>query len=159
LCWWPESSPASVIGSAIKEPSHRALVKTREPVTEHSVHGHQLTSRRSLRHYAWRRQPAAGRRGSARAKVIGGGTDGNEQLTATVGTILLVLLVVMGVTILRLHQLIAVHQFVGVLLVGPLALKATSTGYRFTRYYTGDPAYRRKGPPERCCASSHRWSR
>ncbi len=49
---------------------------------------------------------------------------------------------------MRIHQLISVHLFVGVLLIGPVALKLGSTGYRFARYYTRDPAYRRKGPPE-----------
>ena len=58
------------------------------------------------------------------------------------------LLVVIGVTILRIGQLISVHLFVGLLLIGPVALKIASTGYRFLRYYTGDAVYRRKGPPE-----------
>ena len=39
------------------------------------------------------------------------------------------------------------HLFVGLLLLGPVALKLGSTGYRFTRYYTHDKAYRRAGPP------------
>lgn len=76
------------------------------------------------------------------------GTDGNERLTTVTGVILLVLLAVIGVTILRIGQLISVHLFVGLLLVGPVALKLASTGYRFVRYYGGNPAYRRKGPPE-----------
>jgi hypothetical protein len=33
------------------------------------------------------------------------------------------------------------------LLIGPVALKAASVCYRFARYYTGAPGYRRKGPP------------
>jgi hypothetical protein len=33
------------------------------------------------------------------------------------------------------------------LLIGPLALKLAGTGYRFVRYYTANPRYRRKGPP------------
>jgi len=33
------------------------------------------------------------------------------------------------------------------LLLGPVALKATSVLYRFVRYYTGSAPYRRKGPP------------
>jgi hypothetical protein len=82
-----------------------------------------------------------------RAWLLGGGTAGNEQLTATAGAILLVLLAVIGVTILRMHQLISVHLFVGLLLIGPVALKMGSTGYRFTRYYAHDRAYRREGPP------------
>jgi hypothetical protein len=80
--------------------------------------------------------------------LTGGGTDGNEQLTAMTGVILVGLLAVLGLTILRIHQLISVHLFVGLLLLGPLALKLASTGYRFARYYTRDGAYRVKGPPE-----------
>jgi hypothetical protein len=76
-----------------------------------------------------------------------GGTEGNEQLTTITGVVLIVLLAVLGVTILRIHQLIGVHLFVGLLLLGPVALKLASTGYRFLRYYTRDPAYREKGPP------------
>ena len=34
----------------------------------------------------------------------------------------------------------------------PVALKLGSTGYRFVRYYTANPSYRRKGPPPRRCA-------
>ncbi len=83
-----------------------------------------------------------------RARLTGGGTDGNEHLTAITGAILIVLLAVIGLTILRIHQLISVHLFVGVLLIGPVALKLGSAGYRFVRYYTRNPAYRRKGPPE-----------
>jgi len=81
-------------------------------------------------------------------RLLGGGPGGNEQLTATTGVILIVLLAVLGVTILRIHQLISVHLFVGLLLLGPVAVKIASTGYRFLRYYTNDAAYRRKGPPE-----------
>jgi hypothetical protein len=51
------------------------------------------------------------------------------------------------VTILQKVQLISVHLFVGLLLIGPMTLKMASTGYRFARYYTHDPAYRRVGPP------------
>jgi hypothetical protein len=77
----------------------------------------------------------------------GGGPEGNEQLTASIGVILLVLLAVLGVTILRIGQLISVHLFVGLLLIGPIGAKMASTGYRFVRYYSRDKAYLRKGPP------------
>ena len=77
-----------------------------------------------------------------------GGPEGNERLTTITGVILLVLLAVLGVTILRIGQLISVHLFVGLLLVGPVALKLSSTGYRFMRYYGGNREYLRKGPPE-----------
>lgn len=79
--------------------------------------------------------------------ALAGGTDGNERLTVQVGAVLIVLLAVLGLTILRIGQLLSVHLFVGLLLIGPLALKLASTGYRFMRYYTHEPRYRRKGPP------------
>ncbi len=82
------------------------------------------------------------------AALTGGDTDGNEQLTAVTGLILIALLAVIGVTILRIGQLIWLHLFIGFLLIGPVALKMASTGYRFVRYYTGSLTYRRKGPPE-----------
>ena len=82
------------------------------------------------------------------AELVGGGTAGNERLTAATGVLLLVLLAVIGVTLLRLRGLLSVHLFVGMLLIPPVLLKMASTGYRFARYYTHDPSYRRKGPPE-----------
>jgi hypothetical protein len=96
-----------------------------------------------------RRQPSASRaRSGFTSRIRGGGTDGNEQLTTVTGIILIVLLAVLGVTIPDLRQFISVHLFVGLLLLGPVALKMASTGYRFLRYYTGNPEYRHKGPPE-----------
>lgn len=85
-----------------------------------------------------------GRRGSG---LLGGGTSGNEQLTAMIAVTLLVLLAVIGITILRIGQLISVHLFVGLLLLGAVAAKLASTGYRFARYYTSNRVYREKGPP------------
>jgi hypothetical protein len=81
------------------------------------------------------------------ARLLGGGTSGNERLTSVTGALLLVLLAALGVTIIRIGQLLSVHMFVGMLLIGPLALKLASTGYRFVRYYTHDRQYVRKGPP------------
>jgi hypothetical protein len=78
----------------------------------------------------------------------GGGTDGNEQLTAVLGAVLTVLLLVLGLTILRIRQLISIHLFLGLLLIGPVLAKLASTSYRFVRCYTRDAEYRRKGPPE-----------
>jgi hypothetical protein len=75
------------------------------------------------------------------------GSDGNEQLTAMAGALLLVLLAVLGLTIVRIGQLLWLHLFLGLVLVGPVALKLASTGYRFVRYYADDRAYRRRGPP------------
>jgi hypothetical protein len=97
------------------------------------------------------RQRVSGRAdagGRTRRALTGGGTDGNEQLTTITGIVLVGLLLVIGITILRIQQLISIHLFVGLLLIGPVGLKMASTGYRFLRYYTGDRVYRLKGPPE-----------
>jgi hypothetical protein len=71
----------------------------------------------------------------------------NERLTAAAGAVLLVLFAAEVPTVPTLRTLLSVHFFVGVLLAGPLAVKMGSTGWRFLRYYTGSPAYRRRGPP------------
>ena len=103
------------------------------------------------RHPTRPRAPASRPRSfSARAlrrRLTAGGTAGNEQLTAAAGTVLLVLLAALGVTILRIRPLLSEHMFLGMLLIPPVGLKMASTGYRFARYYTANPAYRRKGPP------------
>jgi hypothetical protein len=92
----------------------------------------------------FRRPPV---RPSRRDVLTGGGTAGNERLTSITGAILIALLAVLGITILRIGQLIWLHLFLGLLLLGPLALKMASTGYRFARYYTSNASYRAKGPP------------
>lgn len=79
--------------------------------------------------------------------MLGGGTDGNAWLTAATGVLLIGLLAALGVTILRVQQLIWLHLFLGLLLVGPILLKMASTGYRFLRYYMRSPNYLAKGPP------------
>ena len=76
-----------------------------------------------------------------------GGAEGNERLTAMTGAVLLVLLLVECYTILRIGRLLTLHVFLGMLLLGPVVLKAGSVLYRFVRYYTGSGPYRRKGPP------------
>lgn len=94
-------------------------------------------------------RPVAGRarRGTDRRGWLAGGTEGNERLTIVCGLVLIVLLAVLGVTIIRIGQLLWLHLFLGLVLLGPIVLKLASTGYRFVRYYTADAAYRRKGPP------------
>lgn len=79
--------------------------------------------------------------------LTGGGPDGNEVLTTATGIILLVLLAALGLTIVFIGRLLSEHLFIGLLLLGPIALKLASTGYRFIRYYTGHRAYLAKGPP------------
>lgn len=81
------------------------------------------------------------------ARLLGGGTDGNERLTAASGVVLIVLLAVIGLTLLRLQTLISVHLYVGLLLIGPVALKMASTGYRFVGYYAKRPSYVQRGAP------------
>ena len=82
-----------------------------------------------------------------RTGLTAGGTEGNERLTVVTGALLIVLLAVLGLTIAFIGQLLWWHLFLGMALIGPVALKVASTGYRFIRYYTADPPYRRKGPP------------
>jgi hypothetical protein len=75
------------------------------------------------------------------------GPEGNERLTAMTGALLLALFAGEGLTILSIRQLLTVHFFLGMLLIGPVALKIASTCYRFARYYTGATPYVTKGPP------------
>jgi hypothetical protein len=97
---------------------------------------------------AQRRAPGASVGGiSWRRSLVAGGTEGNERLTVLTGLLLIVLLAVLGVTIIRIGQLLWLHLFLGLVLLGPVALKLASTGYRFGRYYSSNPAYREKGPP------------
>lgn len=81
------------------------------------------------------------------ARSTHGGTAGNERLTVITGMLLIILLAALGVTIVFIGRLLWWHLFLGLLLIGPVLLKMVSTGYRFLRYYTSDPVYRRKGPP------------
>jgi hypothetical protein len=77
----------------------------------------------------------------------GAGVEGNARLTATNGMLLLALLAIEGFTILSVRQMIVLHIFLGILLIGPVLLKTGSTTYRFARYYTGALSYLAKGPP------------
>ena len=92
-------------------------------------------------------RPASASPPTWRKRLTAGGTTGNERLTAATGAVLLVLLAALGITILRIRPLLSEHMFLGILLIPPIALKMTSTGYRFIRYYTANPRYRRKGAP------------
>jgi hypothetical protein len=92
-----------------------------------STHAH-LTSRKRWRPYL-------------------GGSRGNEILTSVNAAVLIGLIGVQLVTVIALDSMIRVHLFVGVVLLGPVALKLATTGYRFIRYYTGAREYRDKGVP------------
>ena len=75
------------------------------------------------------------------------GVEGNRRLTAALGAVLLVLLAIEGGTIPFLGQLEVVHVVVGLILIPIVLAKLGTTFYRFARYYTGNIAYRRAGPP------------
>lgn len=81
-------------------------------------------------------------------RIFPGGTAGNERLTAAVGIVLIGLLGAEAVTAIDLHDLLSTHLFLGLLLLGPVALKLASTGWRFARYYLRAEAYRLLGPPQ-----------
>lgn len=85
-------------------------------------------------------EPAQGARRSR-------GIEVNELLTSSAAALLVILLISEGITILDLGGLLGPHMFIGLVLIGPVALKLGSTGYRFVRYYTSAPAYVTKGPP------------
>jgi hypothetical protein len=80
-------------------------------------------------------------------RLLRGGSAGNEQLTAALAAILLVLLAIEGATLLNLTSLLTVHAFVGMLLIPVIALKVASTGWRMLRYYRHADEYVRRGPP------------
>ncbi|HET9410894.1 MAG TPA: hypothetical protein VFO75_03315, partial [Candidatus Dormibacteraeota bacterium] len=76
------------------------------------------------------------------------GVEANERLTTLTGGLLFVLLGLIGITVLSVRSLLPQHLLLGFALIPPVALKTASTGYRFVRYYMGDPAYRQAGPPQ-----------
>lgn len=82
-----------------------------------------------------------------RQPILQGGVEGNARLTSAIAVIIFVLLAVEGLTIVRIGNLLNPHVFIGVLLIPPVALKISSTAWRFYKYYTGSAEYRQKGPP------------
>ncbi len=75
--------------------------------------------------------------------------DGNERLTAAVGVLLLVpILVELATIFFGVHTFMSVHVFVGLVLIPPVLLKLASTGWRFARYYTRSRPYVAQGPPQ-----------
>ncbi len=75
------------------------------------------------------------------------GVEANTRLTASTGAVIFFLLFAEGVTVLRIRGLLSAHVFIGMLVIPPVVVKTLGTVYRFARYYSGAPAYRRKGPP------------
>ena len=74
---------------------------------------------------------------------------GNERLTAAVGTLLILpVLVEIATVLLGVHTFMSVHVFVGLALIPAVTLKLATTGWRFVRYYTRSRAYVEQGPPQ-----------
>ncbi len=86
-------------------------------------------------------------RGRHRAVRATGGVEGNSRLTASLAVIIFIVLALEGLTILRIGNLLVEHVFIGALLIPPVLYKIATTSWRFVKYYTGDPQYKRKGPP------------
>lgn len=84
---------------------------------------------------------------STRAPVAEKGVEANARLTGVTGALLLVILFFEGLTILRVRELIGLHVFLGALLLPPVLLKTATTSFRFLKYYRGERAYVRRGPP------------
>ena len=81
-------------------------------------------------------------------RLLRGGSDGNEQLTAIVGMLLVIVLAVEGATLLNLRSLLTVHAFVGMLLIPIVALKLASTGGCFATTCAARST---------CAAGLHNW--
>ena len=64
-----------------------------------------------------------------------GESAANERLTSLTGALLFVLLAAIGVTVLSVRRLLPEHFVIGFILIPPIALKMTTTGYRFVNYY------------------------
>lgn len=75
-------------------------------------------------------------------------TEGNSRLTALSGVVLLLLFAAEIVTeVLGVRNVLTAHVVIGYLLAPPVLVKFGSTGWRMSRYYLGDPDYRRRGAP------------
>lgn len=98
-----------------------------------------------------------------RSDVPAEGVVGNTRLTSLAGTVLLALITLQVLSALffalltynvslpvgPLYDVVRpVHFFVGFMLMPLIAIKLASTGYRFSRYYTRNPAYHAAGPPK-----------
>lgn len=77
------------------------------------------------------------------------GVSINERLTAGAAAVLFILLAAEGVTILKIRSLLTPHVIIGLLLIPPIVVKVGSTTWRFVRYYTYEPGYVAKGPPQK----------
>jgi hypothetical protein len=131
-----------------RAPSKLALEETRDPNTSPFPHLPAPSRRRRTRTSTPTSVSRAARPPfAARDRLVRWGVEANERLTGSTALVLLILLAIEGVTVLRVHSLLTVHIFVGMLLIPPVLVKMSSTTWRFARYYLGSPEYRHKGPP------------
>ena len=71
-----------------------------------------------------------------------------EANARLIGYASVVLLIPLGAEVITgIRPGLLAHALIGFWLVPVVLLKLGSTGYRFVRYYTGDPRYRVAGPP------------
>jgi hypothetical protein len=82
-----------------------------------------------------------------RVSAITGGPAGNARLTAWLGLTLLAVSLVECATLISMSHLLAVHIFVGALLVPLILAKTGTTGWRMLRYYARSEEYVDSGPP------------
>jgi hypothetical protein len=87
-------------------------------------------------------------------QVFDRGVEGNAWLTAVTGLVLVLLLAVEGVTILRIGQLLALHVFIGILLVGPVLLKDRQAWAQLVAGLVLPYTWRLIRYPRRSCAST-----
>ena len=86
-----------------------------------------------------------------------GGAEGNERLTAATGAVLLVLFAAEGFTILAIHQMITLHFFLGMLLIGPVTAEGRHGVLPVRPLSTrGRRNTAARGRPPRCCGCSAR---
>jgi hypothetical protein len=87
----------------------------------------------------------AGRRVEHRPSVDPG-VEANARL---IGYASLVLLIPLGAEVVTgIRPGLLAHAMIGFLLLPPVLLKLGGVGYRFVRYYAGDPRYLEAGPPQ-----------
>jgi hypothetical protein len=74
------------------------------------------------------------------------GVEANARL---IGYASLVLLIPLGAEVATgIRPGVLAHAMIGFLLLPPVLLKLGGVGYRFVRYYAGDPRYLEAGPPQ-----------
>jgi hypothetical protein len=87
------------------------------------------------------------RAGNVETDRAAAGVAGNARLTGSFGAVIFVLLAVEGITVVSVRSLLAMHVYVGMVLVPFALVKTATTTYRFARYYIGDRRYVEKGAP------------